>query len=108
MYPRSNREKHDAMARRIKIPDREELALATAIVPRTKFTEPVALSSTQPDDIPLPRSAVRLRFDLLALRARCVDEPMGRRVPSQGAAWADSRTLQGVLGAPTWQVDEEQ
>jgi hypothetical protein len=34
-----------------------------------EFTEPVALSSTQPDDLPLPRTAFGLSFDLLALRA---------------------------------------
>jgi hypothetical protein len=38
---------------------------------REKFTEPVALSSTQPTDVPLPRSAARLSLDLVALRARC-------------------------------------
>ena len=42
-----------------------------------KFTEPVALLSTRPDDLPLPRTASGLSFDLLALRARCVDEPSG-------------------------------
>ena len=36
-----------------------------------KFTEPVALSSTRPTDRPLPRKALRLSFDLVALRARC-------------------------------------
>ena len=44
-----------------------------------EFTEPVALLSTQPTDRPLPRRAFRLSFDLLALRARCVEEPMGGR-----------------------------
>jgi hypothetical protein len=38
---------------------------------RKEFTEPVALSSTQPIDRPLPRRALRLDFDLVALRARC-------------------------------------
>ena len=38
--------------------------------PTKKFTEPVALSSTQPADRPLPRRAFGLSFDLLALRAR--------------------------------------
>src|SRR5688572_6224937 len=42
-----------------------------------EFTEPVALSSTRPADLPLPRRTVGLSFDLLALRARCVEEPMG-------------------------------
>jgi hypothetical protein len=55
-----------------------------------KFTEPVALSSTQPDDIPLPHTAVRLRFDLLALRARCVGQLMG---DPQERSTASSREL---------------
>jgi hypothetical protein len=40
-----------------------------------RFTEPVALLSTQPADLPLPRAAVRRSFNLLALRARCEQEP---------------------------------
>src|SRR5437763_275018 len=36
-----------------------------------KFTEPVALSSPQPTDLPLARTTSRLGFDLLAPRARC-------------------------------------
>ena len=39
-----------------------------------KFTEPVALSSPEPVGFPLPRTAPRLGFDLLALRARCKRE----------------------------------
>ena len=35
-----------------------------------KFAEPVALSSPEPTDLPLARTASRLGFDLLALRAR--------------------------------------
>ena len=35
-----------------------------------RFAEPVALSSTGPTDVPLPRTAPRPGFDLLALRAR--------------------------------------
>ncbi len=42
-----------------------------------KFAEPVALSSTQPADRPLPRRALRLGFDLVALRARRKEEPKG-------------------------------
>src|SRR5262249_26705205 len=42
-----------------------------------KFTEPVALSSTQPADLPVARMALELSFDLLALRARCRGEPTG-------------------------------
>jgi hypothetical protein len=41
---------------------------------RKEFTEPVALSSTQPTNRPLPRRALRLSFDLDALRARCTQE----------------------------------
>ena len=36
-----------------------------------KFTEPVALSSTASADFPLPGTALRSDFVLLALRARC-------------------------------------
>src|SRR5512132_4561332 len=46
-----------------------------------KFTEPVALSSTRPADLPLPRRTVGLSFDLLALRARCVEEPADVDLP---------------------------
>ena len=53
---------------------------------RKKFTEPVALSSTQPADLPLPRRASRLSFDLLALRARCVEETMGKARLGQAPA----------------------
>src|SRR4051794_7880050 len=35
-----------------------------------KFAEPVSLSSTLPADLPLPRTACRRSFVLLALRAR--------------------------------------
>ena len=38
------------------------------------FREPVALSSTEPADFPLPRTALELGFDLLALRALCKEE----------------------------------
>jgi hypothetical protein len=40
-----------------------------------RFAEPVALSSTQPADRPLPRRALRLGLDLVALRARRTEEP---------------------------------
>ena len=53
-----------------------------------KFTEPVALSSTQPADRPLPRRAFELRFDLVALRARCIgklqDVPVGVKCTATG------------------------
>jgi hypothetical protein len=40
-----------------------------------RFAESVALSSTQPADRPLPRRALRLSLDLVALRARRIEEP---------------------------------
>ena len=43
-----------------------------------KFTEPVALSSTLPADLPVARTALELSFDLLALRARCKSESRDR------------------------------
>src|SRR5213079_110918 len=46
------------------------LPVALWNVPDQKFAEPVALSSTQPADRPLPRRALRLGLDLVALRAR--------------------------------------
>jgi hypothetical protein len=64
------------------------------------FTEPVALLSTRPSDLPLPRTAARLSFDLLALRARCVEEPMGDRQERQGHLAENCRTLRR-LGPPT-------
>ena len=74
-----------------------------------KFTEPVALSSTQPTDLPLPRRAFRLSFDLLALRARCEREPMGQCRRGQARRSSDCRTLrvssdqsEGRAGTPRW------
>jgi hypothetical protein len=58
-----------------------------------RFTEPVALLSTQPDDLPLPRTASGLSFNLLALRARCVEEPMHLRPEGQDSPAPDYRTL---------------
>jgi hypothetical protein len=58
-----------------------------------EFTEPVALSSTRPADLPLPRTAVGLSFDLLALRARCVEEPMVEKRLRQAASTSNSRSL---------------
>src|SRR5690242_1142221 len=50
-----------------------------------KFTEPGALSSTTPADLPLARTAARLRFDLLASRARCKRHiTAGRRAMQEG------------------------
>ena len=56
-----------------------------------EFTEPVALLSTRPVDLPLPRTASGLSFNLLALRARCVEnlwseaDPVKPRVQRIGA-----------------------
>ena len=50
---------------------------ASETTQKRKFTEPVALLSTRPVDLPLPRTASGLSFDLLALRARCDEEPTG-------------------------------
>jgi hypothetical protein len=41
------------------------------------FTERVALSSTSPTDLPLPRTAARWGFDLLVLPARCKRQSRG-------------------------------
>ena len=62
-----------------------------------EFTEPVALLSTQPDDVPL-RVQPRLSFDLLALRARCVEEPMVESRSRSGIRSADCRTLRSSSG----------
>src|SRR5439155_3077860 len=52
---------------------------------KKKFTEPVALSSPRPTDLPLARTTSRLGFDLLAPRARCKGQSrrhlMGPQVP---------------------------
>ncbi len=63
-------------------------------VPEKKFTEPVALSSTRPTDLPLPRRAFRLSFGLLALRARCKEEPRRWDAEGQARGLSDSRILQ--------------
>ena len=68
-------------------PDRREA------VPERKFTEPVALLSTQPADLPLPRMAVRRSFNLLALRARCEEEPMGESRRGQVSRPSNCRSL---------------
>jgi hypothetical protein len=44
----------------------------------------VALSSTEPADFPLPRTALKLGLDLIALRALCTDEPNGVVRSGQG------------------------
>src|SRR5919201_4352184 len=48
------------------------------------FTEPGALSSPVSVDLPLPRRALRDRFDLLASRARCRRDPRDRWGGAQG------------------------
>ena len=48
-----------------------------------KFTEPVALSSSEPGDFPLPRTVSRLGLDLLALRARCEGDTTAERDAAQ-------------------------
>ena len=45
----------------------------------------MALSSTEPADFPLPRTALELGFDLVALRAPC------RAEPSRGVPWRQDR-----------------
>ena len=62
------------------------------LVPK-EFTEPVALLSTRPADLPLPRTALGRSFDLLAVRARCVEEAMGGSRPGQGRSSSDWRSL---------------
>src|SRR6266545_4347237 len=53
-----------------------------------KFAEPVSLSSTPPADFPLPRTAARLGFVLLALRARRKQDCTRKRT-SPSRAFAD-------------------
>ena len=60
---------------------------------KKKFTEPVALLSTQPADLPLPRTAGRQSFNLLALRARCEQEPTHPSREGQDGPARDYRTL---------------
>ena len=49
----------------------------------------MALSSTEPVDFPLPRTALVLGFGLLALRASCKREPSGARAGRQGSRTAN-------------------
>jgi hypothetical protein len=67
---------------------------------RKKFTEPVALLSTQPADLPLPRTALRRSFNLLALRARCEQEPTHARPEGQDSPAPDYRTLRRFSTEP--------
>src|ERR671918_88965 len=75
---------------------KEGARVGTIGSPTKKFTEPVALSSTQPADRPLPRRAFELRFDLIALRARCRGQAMGLGLPGQGRRSPDSRNLRRI------------
>ena len=56
------------------------------------FAEPVAVSSTQPTDRPLPRRALGLGLDLVALRARRTQEPKRSRCEGQVAS-CDPRSI---------------
>ena len=69
--------------------------------PDQEFAEPVALSSTQPADRPLPRRAYELRFDLIALRARCIGEAIGRGRSGQVSLAPDCRNLRSFSSGVT-------
>src|SRR4051812_38304587 len=64
-----------------------------------KFTEPVALSSSEPGDFPLPRTVSRLGLDLLALRARCKGDSTAGRDSAQGCRRSGPRYLRELLYA---------
>ena len=69
-YPHANRAIRAACSRKS---ERLKGTRSLALVPSTqakKFADPVALSSPEPTDLPLARTASRLGFDLLALRGR--------------------------------------
>ena len=53
----------------------------------------MALLSTQPADLPLPRTAFGRSFNLLALRARCEQEPTHARHEGQDTLAQYCRTL---------------
>src|SRR5207244_12636179 len=61
-----------------------------------KFTEPVALLSTSPGNLRLPPTALGSGFDLLALRARCTDEPTACGPGAQGRRERERRNLRTV------------
>src|SRR5215204_3436566 len=63
---------------------RERYLLPQIPLAAQKFREPVALSSTEPADFPLARTALELGFGLLALRAPCKREPSGPLPREQG------------------------
>jgi hypothetical protein len=72
-----------------------------------EFAEPVALSSTQPTDVPLPRTAARLGLDLITLRARRKRKPtrsdtsaQDRREPNSLQFARGTHGPQSGLGCP--------
>ena len=65
-----------------------------------RFAEPVTLSSTSPVDFPLPRTALRRGFVLLALRARRKRQPSGQDRSVQGHPEAPSRSLRAFSLRP--------
>src|SRR5688572_23293268 len=72
-----------------------------------KFKEPVALSSTEPADFPLPRTALELGFDLVALRAPCRAETSRGGSGRQDRPRDDCCKLRQVflrLPQPSWTV----
>src|SRR5215204_6341562 len=73
--------------------EREQGAAFAAPCSCAKFKEPVALSSTEPADFPLPRTALELGFDLLALRAPCTRESSRYRLVRARAGPGDCRKL---------------
>ena len=56
----------------------------------------MALSSTEPADFPLPRTALELGFDLVALRAPCMRERTGTAGAVQAAAGPEVCNLREV------------
>jgi hypothetical protein len=68
-----------------------------------KFTEPVALSSTASADLPLPGTALRSDFVLLALRARCKRDTNGSAEAVKGVGNGQVRKLRTFLFPTTRQ-----
>src|SRR5688500_12380033 len=65
-----------------------------------KFREPVALSSIEPADFPLPRTALELDFDLIALRALCMEEANRAGCPIKTCRRAKPAICENFLCAP--------
>src|SRR5687767_585149 len=65
-----------------------------------EFREPVALSSAEPADFPLPRTALELGFDLIALRAPCRRERSGGTSLRQVAGRAEACNLRELSFGP--------